>query len=138
MSKREKWRSIYIDAKKVLTFAQNYCGTKAVLCGVLFLIMVMTLLLLHCLSDHPVAPGVAECLKQPKILCSLLFWILLLLVQAVANITAWEEMELQRFNYFLNIYLSICLHQLPTALKITSSAILQYNISNSSFILNET
>lgn len=129
--------SISLDAKKELTFAQNYCGTKGVLCGVFFLIMVMVLLLLHCFSDHPVAPGVAECLKQPKILCSLLFWILLLLVQAVANITAWEEMALHLFNYFLNIYSSFCLHQLPTTLKITASTILQYNITNSYFILNK-
>jgi hypothetical protein len=100
--------------------------------------MVMVLLLLHCLSDHPVAPGVAERLKQPKILCSLLFWILLLLVQAVANITAWEEIALYQFNYFLNIYLSFCLHQLPIALKITAPTSLQYNITNSSFNLNKT
>jgi hypothetical protein len=37
----------------------------------------------------------------------------------------------------LNIYSSFCLHQLPTTLKITASTILQYNITNSYFILNK-
>jgi hypothetical protein len=73
------------DAKYVPTLPQNDCGSHGVFCGLLILIMSVVVLLFQWLIDHSVAPGVAKCLKQPKILCSLLFWILLLQAQAVAN-----------------------------------------------------
>jgi hypothetical protein len=72
------------------------------------LIMIMMVLLFHWLGDHPVAPGVAKRLKQPKILCSLLYWILLLQAQAVANsLIAKEDRALNYYHYFLNLLLSI-------------------------------